>query len=100
MHDPREDENRGEQMQAMRGKIDQELEDLSARGRGMVDWRHYATTHPWVCLGAAAALGFLIVPRRPVAIRLDSAMLRAYQKNQSNFTTADIADATKTEKGS
>lgn len=46
MHDPREDENRGEQMQAMRGKIDQELEDLSARGRSMVDWRRYATTHP------------------------------------------------------
>ena len=30
----------------------------------MVDWKHYVKAHPWVCLGAAAVLGFLIVPKR------------------------------------
>ena len=37
---------------------------MSASARSMVDWKHYVKTYPWVCLGAAGALGFLIVPKR------------------------------------
>ena len=36
----------------------------------MVDWKHYVRTYPWVCLGTAAVLGFLIVPRRSTAVRV------------------------------
>jgi hypothetical protein len=55
-------------MQGIRGDIDQGLEDMSASARSMVDWKHYVKTYPWVCLGTAAALGFLIVPKRAPAI--------------------------------
>lgn len=48
-------------------------------------------THPWVCLGAAAALGFLIVPRRPVAIRLDSAMLSDLARSGQLVVTPAVA---------
>jgi hypothetical protein len=41
----------------------------------LVDWKHYVKTYPWVCLGAAVALGFLIVPKRSRAIRPDLATL-------------------------
>ena len=51
-------------MQQLRCKIDGEMEDMSASARTMVDWRRYVKTYPWVCLGAAAALGYLIVPKR------------------------------------
>ncbi len=51
-------------MQRIRCEIDQDLQDVSASARSMVDWKHYVKAHPWVCLGAAAVLGFLIVPKR------------------------------------
>jgi hypothetical protein len=41
----------------------------------MFDWKHYVKTYPWVCLGAAVALGFLIVPRRARVICPDLATL-------------------------
>lgn len=57
-----------ERMQGIRGDIDQGLVDVSASARSMVDWKHYVKTYPWLCLGAAAALGFLFVPKRSGAI--------------------------------
>jgi hypothetical protein len=62
-------------MQQIRCEIDQDLEEMAASARSMVDWKHYVKTHPWVCLGTAAALGFLIVPKRSTAIRPDLAAL-------------------------
>jgi hypothetical protein len=44
---------------------------MAASARTKVDWRYYVKTYPWVCLGAAAALGFLIVPKRSRATRPD-----------------------------
>lgn len=32
--------------------------------RSLLDWRHQVAVHPWLALGAAAAAGFLAVPRR------------------------------------
>ena len=64
---PRDDAVRA-RMQGIRCDIDQGLEDVSASARNMVDWKHYVKTYPWVCLGTAVALGFLIVPKRDPAI--------------------------------
>ena len=60
-------------MQGIRCDIDQGLEDVSASARSMVDWKHYVRTYPWVCLGTAAALGFLIVPKRATAVNVELA---------------------------
>lgn len=32
--------------------------------RDMADWRYYVRNYPWACVGAAAALGYLVVPNR------------------------------------
>ena len=58
-------------MQGIRCDIDQGLEDVAASARSLVDWKHYVEAYPWVCLGTAAALGFLIVPKRSTAINAD-----------------------------
>jgi hypothetical protein len=55
-------------MQGIRCDIDQGLEEMSASARSMVDWKHYVKTYPWVCLGTAAAVGFVIVPKRDPAV--------------------------------
>jgi hypothetical protein len=64
MNDPPLDNTVRARMQGIRCDIDQGLEDVSASARNMVDWKHYVKTYPWVCLGTAAVLGFLIVPKR------------------------------------
>ena len=68
MNDPPPAESVRARMQQLRCEIDGDMEDVSAGARTMVDWKHYVKTYPWVCLGAAVALGFLIVPKRSRAI--------------------------------
>jgi hypothetical protein len=62
-------------MRQLRSEIDGNMEDMAASARTMVDWKHYVKTYPWVCLGAAVALGFLIVPKQSRVIRPDLATL-------------------------
>lgn len=51
-------------MQQLRCKIEGDVADMAASARSLVDWKHYVKAYPWVCLGSAAALGFLIVRKR------------------------------------
>jgi hypothetical protein len=62
-------------MKQIRREIDQDLEEMVSSARSMVDWKHYVKTYPWVCLGTAAAVGFLVVPKRSTAIHPDVAAL-------------------------
>jgi hypothetical protein len=71
MNDSPLDDTVRARMQGIRCDIDQDLEDVSQSARSMVDWKHYVKAYPWVCLGAAAALGFLIVPKRSAAAGAD-----------------------------
>jgi hypothetical protein len=64
VNDPLPEDTMQERMQGIRGDIDQGLEDVSASARSMVDWKHYVKTYPWLCMGTAAVLGFLLVPKR------------------------------------
>ena len=75
MNDPPRSDAVRARMQQLRCEIDGDMEDMAASARSMVDWKHYVKTYPWVCLGAAVALGFLIVPKRSSAIRPDLATL-------------------------
>ena len=75
MNDPPPAESVRARMQQLRCEIDGDMEDMAASARSMVDWKHYVKTYPWVCLGAAGALGFLIVPKRSRVIRSDLATL-------------------------
>lgn len=75
MNDPPPADAVRARMQQIRCEIDQDLKEMTASARSMVDWKHYVKTHPWVCLGTAAALGFLIVPKRSTAIHPDLAAL-------------------------
>ena len=71
-HQPRGDAVR-ERMQQLRCEIDEDVGDVSASAHAVVDWKHYVKTHPWMCFGAAVALGFLIVPKRSRTTRADVA---------------------------
>jgi hypothetical protein len=56
------------QMRQVRRDLDDQVDELVDSARQiteqMSDWRSYVGAHPWIFLGAAAALGYLVVPTR------------------------------------
>ena len=81
MNDLPLDESMQGRMQHLRCEIDDEMENMAASARDMVDWKHYVKTYPLICFGAAVALGFLIVPKRATALRPDLATLNELARN-------------------
>jgi len=63
-HRPRSDTVR-ERMQQLRREIDEDVEDVSASARTMVDWKHYVKTHPLGVFRGGGRLGFLNRSKRP-----------------------------------
>jgi hypothetical protein len=61
------------EMQKVRANLGTEVRGLAQRARQATDWRYYVRRHPWVCLGAVAATGYLLVPQKkqPVANGLE-----------------------------
>lgn len=91
MNDLPRDEAVGARMQGIRGDIDRGLDDVSAGAHNLVDWRHYVRTYPWVCLGTAAVLGFLIVPKRSATVHTDSATLTELARTGHLVVTPAVA---------
>ena len=52
------------QMREIRINLGDEVHGLVNKARAMTDWRVHWRNHPWIWSGAAAALGYLIVPSR------------------------------------
>ena len=69
------------QMSQIRRDLDEQVDDIVDSAREitekLTDWRGYVSSHPWLVLGAAAAVGYWVVPTRiavdrPVADTLAS----------------------------
>jgi hypothetical protein len=52
------------QMAALRAAMRREARDVAESARTLADWRYHFRAHPFVFCAAAAALGYLLVPRR------------------------------------
>lgn len=70
MNDPLRADAVRVQMKRIRRDIGQGVQDIDQHMENMVDWRHYVRTYPWVCLGTAVVLGFLIIPKRSTTKRV------------------------------
>jgi hypothetical protein len=51
-------------MAQVRHELHEEVREAVKGAQSLTDWRSQVRNHPWLALGAAAALGYLIVPRR------------------------------------
>ena len=60
------------QMREVRSELRDDVQEIVASARVMADWHYYVRTYPWICLGAAAALGYMLVPSRVHVVRPDS----------------------------
>lgn len=52
------------QMSRIRQNLDDDLEQVEKSARTLMNWQYYTDNYPWVCLGVAAALGYIAVPRK------------------------------------
>jgi hypothetical protein len=53
-----------DQMASVRTTLDENVHELAENARNLTDWRYYVKAAPWGAVGAAAAIGYFIVPRR------------------------------------
>jgi hypothetical protein len=74
-----------EEMRHVRSDLRSDVQEIVAGAREMTDWRHYVAAYPWVCIGAAAAVGYFLVPSRPVVIKPSSQDLLELAKAHKLF---------------
>jgi hypothetical protein len=61
-----------QQMRAVRSELREDVQEIVANARVMAEWQYYVRTYPWLCVGAATAAGYLLVPPRVNVVRPDS----------------------------
>lgn len=77
-----------ERMALIRLRIDEQSDEVVAQVNALSDWRSYVRRYPWASVGAAAVLGYLLVPSRakPDAEGSD----RDVKKHPAAFTTDEL----------
>lgn len=60
------------EMAHVRGTLDENVQEFVEGARDLTNWRYYAKAAPWGLVGAAAAAGFLMVPRRVEIVQPDA----------------------------
>ena len=53
-----------QEMAHVRGTLDENVQEFVDGAKNLTNWRFYVKSAPWGAVGAAAALGFMIVPKR------------------------------------
>ncbi|MBA3484379.1 MAG: hypothetical protein H0T51_21470 [Pirellulales bacterium] len=81
-------------MQDVRREVGVNVQGIRDSAKSLSDWRYYVKNHPWMCVGAVAALGFLIVPKRKSAPTEDAKELVELLKKH-NLNGAPTAAASK-----
>ncbi len=62
---PTEDINEIQRRMAqIRRELHEEVKEAVKGAQSLTDWRSQVKSHPWLALGAAAAIGYMIVPKR------------------------------------
>lgn len=70
-------------MQSVRVELGEDIGELMDSTREMTNWKRYVQQYPWVCVGAAAFLGFSIIPHRPQIVSPDQDdLLRLAKRNK------------------
>ena len=52
------------QMATIRRAMHEDVKEVVATAEAATDWKRYLTAYPWVSLGAAFVVGYMIVPKR------------------------------------
>jgi hypothetical protein len=80
-----------QQMKEVRHGLDEDVKEIAEGVRELGDWRSYVRAYPWICLGAAFAVGYLIVPRRRVQTPSDIKLLTELAKQDRPVETSRLS---------
>lgn len=78
------------QMRDVRTELREDVQEIVDNARVMTDWQHYVRSYPWLCLGAAAAVGYLLVPPRVQVIKPDPQLLAELVKQHQVQVKAKV----------
>jgi hypothetical protein len=70
-----------QQMHAIRKGLRPEVKEIVDSAKTLMSWQHYVASYPWASLGAAAAVGYMVVPRRLEVTRPDAEALKRIARN-------------------
>ncbi len=70
------------EMQQVRAELRGNMQEIVSSAKEIVDWQYYARQHPWLTVGAAAFVGYLLVPARSTIIGPDAEAMRELAKSQ------------------
>ena len=76
------------EMRQVRTELRADVREIVEGARVMADWRHYVRQYPWLTVGVAAAVGYFLVPARPVVIKPSSKDLIELAKAHKLFVDA------------
>jgi hypothetical protein len=78
------------QMRDIRADLRDDVHEIVESANKMADLSTYVRAYPWLCVGAALAAGYLIVPQRAVIMRPDAeAMIELAKKHKLFVNTTD-----------
>ena len=77
-----------ERMAMIRLRIDEQSDEVVAQVNALSDWRSYVRRYPWAAVGAAAVLGYVLVPSR--AKPDTEGATRDDKKHPAAFTTDEL----------
>jgi hypothetical protein len=60
-------------MAQIRRELHEDVQEVVAGAEAVADWRRYIRAYPWAAVGAAAAVGYLVVPKRHRSVPRDVA---------------------------
>ena len=68
-------------MAYIRHELDDDVDEIRESAQTLADWHYYVKNYPWACVGVAAALGYLVVPRKLTIERPDPKSLEKLARN-------------------
>jgi hypothetical protein len=71
-----------DQMAQVRRELNLNYGEVVENARDLTDWRYYVRNYPWATLGAAVAIGYLVVPNRIQMITPDANELLKLARKQ------------------
>jgi hypothetical protein len=84
------------QMREVRAELREDVQELVVNAQDMADWTIYVRAYPWLCVGAALAAGFLVVPSRPVVVKPDAeGLIELAKRNKLVVKMEEQPQATK-----
>jgi len=79
-----------QEMRQVRRELTEDMQEIVDNARVMTDWRHYVKSYPWATVGAAAALGYWLVPSKSRYVGPDAAAIGDIMKAQMQAAQSSV----------